>query len=275
MRTTFEPSLHHSGIQRYQLRGLAAIGILTLALSACGTGVTEEPADTAPTISIASTTSTVDPEMDTEDGVHEHTEGGTEWLGNAVPTIEVEIVGDAATGWTVTAVIGDSFTFGSPDDTTHQAGVGHAHLVIDGHVAQMIYEPTAAIETLEPGMHTIEVRLASSDHSDYLLDGEFIAGMTVLEVLGDIDPADVTVEASFADGVVTAPSDRVAVALGDIVEIVISSDVAEEIHVHGYDIVLDVGAGESVILRFTAEVPGIFEVELEESGLLLLELIIS
>ena len=46
-------------------------------------------------------------------------------------------------------------------------------------------------------------------------------------------------------------------------------------HAHGYDIFLDLIAGQEDVLRFTANVPGIFEVELEGTGLLLLELEVS
>ena len=74
---------------------------------------------------------------------------------------------------------------------------------------------------------------------------------------------------------VTTDSQRVDVKIGDVVEIMVSSDVAEEMHLHGYDIVQDVPAGGSATLRFTAEVPGIFEVELENSLTTILELVIS
>ena len=50
---------------------------------------------------------------------------------------------------------------------------------------------------------------------------------------------------------------------------------AEEIHVHGYDVIRSVTAGGSATLRFEADAPGIWEVELEESGELLFELTVS
>ena len=45
-----------------------------------------------------------------------------------------------------------------------------------------------------------------------------------------------------------------------------TSDVADEIHFHGYDISRDVTAGGTVRLPFTATIPGRFEVELEGKG---------
>jgi hypothetical protein len=53
---------------------------------------------------------------------------------------------------------------------------------------------------------------------------------------------------------------------GDQVRFKVDSDVADEIHVHGYDLMKDVPAGGSVSFSFPAEIEGIFEVELEERG---------
>jgi hypothetical protein len=50
---------------------------------------------------------------------------------------------------------------------------------------------------------------------------------------------------------------------GDEIEFTVDSDVADEIHVHGYDLMKDVPAGGSVSFSFPAEIEGIFEVELE------------
>jgi len=50
---------------------------------------------------------------------------------------------------------------------------------------------------------------------------------------------------------------------GDQVRFTVDSDVADEVHVHGYDLMKDVPAGGSVSFSFPAEIEGIFEVELE------------
>jgi hypothetical protein len=50
---------------------------------------------------------------------------------------------------------------------------------------------------------------------------------------------------------------------GDQIRFEVDSDVADEIHVHGYDLMKDVPAGGSVSFSFPAEIEGIFEVELE------------
>ena len=51
---------------------------------------------------------------------------------------------------------------------------------------------------------------------------------------------------------------------GEEVRFKVRSDVADEIHVHGYDLMEDVKAGGTVSFDFPAEIEGIFEVELEE-----------
>jgi hypothetical protein len=53
---------------------------------------------------------------------------------------------------------------------------------------------------------------------------------------------------------------------GDEIRFEVKSDVAEEVHVHGYDLMQDVPAGGTVSFDFPAELEGIFEVELEGAG---------
>lgn len=63
-----------------------------------------------------------------------------------------------------------------------------------------------------------------------------------------------------------------AVEVGARVVLVITSDIADEVHVHGYDLVVALGPGEPTTLTFAADKPGIWEVELHDAGNLLLEL---
>jgi hypothetical protein len=50
---------------------------------------------------------------------------------------------------------------------------------------------------------------------------------------------------------------------GDQIQFRVKSDVAEEVHFHGYDVMKDVAAGGTVSFSVPAELEGIFEVELE------------
>ena len=60
---------------------------------------------------------------------------------------------------------------------------------------------------------------------------------------------------------------RESVGKGDRVVLAVTSDVADEVHLHGYDISRDVEAGRTVRIAFRATLPGRFEVELEGRGI--------
>lgn len=79
------------------------------------------------------------------------------------------------------------------------------------------------------------------------------------------------IDVRVAEGQVQGPG-RVAVPLGGSVVLHVTSDVADEVHVHGYDLTEEVAAGGTATLSFAADIPGVFEVELEERHLRLLEL---
>ncbi len=82
------------------------------------------------------------------------------------------------------------------------------------------------------------------------------------------------VDITVASGDVTGGG-RKKISLGDTVTLRVTSDVADEIHLHGYDIMVDVAAGETADLTFDATIPGVFEAELENEGIKLVELEIS
>jgi len=82
----------------------------------------------------------------------------------------------------------------------------------------------------------------------------------------------VLVEAKVTGSNVETASKRVRVDLGQKVRVQVEADRAEEVHVHGYDLKGDVAPGKPAVIDFTANVPGVFEVELEESSLKLFEL---
>ena len=71
------------------------------------------------------------------------------------------------------------------------------------------------------------------------------------------------VQHAFRGGEVTGNA-REQVKRGESVRLVVSSDVAEEVHVHGYDKRVDVPANGTAELSFVADIPGVFEVELEQ-----------
>lgn len=77
------------------------------------------------------------------------------------------------------------------------------------------------------------------------------------------------IEVVVSGGEVTGDG-RVQVPLGEEVTLRVTADVVDEVHVHGYDLLAPVAPGEPAELVFTADVPGIFEVELESGHQLIL-----
>jgi hypothetical protein len=59
---------------------------------------------------------------------------------------------------------------------------------------------------------------------------------------------------------------------GDQIRFRVSSNQADEVHVHGYDVEEEIPAGGSAMLSFPAEIEGIFEVELHGSETQIAEL---
>jgi len=80
------------------------------------------------------------------------------------------------------------------------------------------------------------------------------------------------IEATISGGAVQTDSERVEVELGKTVRLVVLSDANDELHVHGYELKRPVTAGKELMLEFVADIPGVFEVELEGAGLPLFEL---
>jgi hypothetical protein len=62
---------------------------------------------------------------------------------------------------------------------------------------------------------------------------------------------------------------------GEEVRFKVDSDVSDEVHMHGYDIMKDVKAGGSVSFDFPATIEGVFEAELEGRKEQILELTVN
>jgi FtsP/CotA-like multicopper oxidase with cupredoxin domain len=64
----------------------------------------------------------------------------------------------------------------------------------------------------------------------------------------------------------------ISVNKGDTVRFDVTSDTPESVHLHGYDVEKPVAPGSPARYRFTANIEGIFEVELEGAGVQLIRL---
>ena len=87
--------------------------------------------------------------------------------------------------------------------------------------------------------------------------------------------ADQRIEVQVSGGRVHGDTGRVPVAAGSHVTLVVNSDVADEVHVHGYDVEQELSPGQPAEIVLDATIPGVFEVELHEAGTTLLSLQVS
>jgi hypothetical protein len=83
------------------------------------------------------------------------------------------------------------------------------------------------------------------------------------------------VRVTVVDGAPRGGIVRASVDEGERVVLAVTSDVADEVHLHGYDLSRALPAGGSVRITFTATLPGRFEVELEERGAPIAELTVE
>lgn len=86
-------------------------------------------------------------------------------------------------------------------------------------------------------------------------------------------PQEVTVEVKNAEpvgGIV-----RADIKQGTEVMLMVTSDVEDEVHVHGYDLSAEVAPGQPAHISFLADIAGEFEVELEERTVPIAELTVA
>jgi hypothetical protein len=78
-----------------------------------------------------------------------------------------------------------------------------------------------------------------------------------------------------ADGNATPSAERVEVKVGTIVEITVTSDAEDVLHVHGYDKELTVVPSTPRTLTFLADQTGRFEIEFHELDKLVYQLVVT
>ncbi len=248
-----------------------SLAVIVLALSVAACAAPDPVLQPEPGVTVMEDGMSHDGAMGDEHGDHDHGDAQSmEWDGGAAPEISIEVTGDNERGWTVSTSI-TNYTLADMTAADHVPGEGHAHIWLDGQVITMISEPTVVIPTLDPGTHEIIVTLSSNTHMEYTRGGERLMARTTIEVEGTVSDHPV-ITIAIADGVVSVDDERPRVSLGDQVELRITADVADEVHVHGYDAMGALEPGIETIVRFTADIPGIFEVELESAGTHLLDL---
>jgi len=213
-----------------------------------------------------------------------------------IPTIELSATVDPKSGWNLFADI-DSFAF-APDQAGFDPkdGEGHAHLHVDGEKVARLYGPWWHLDGLSAGAHEVTVELTTNNHVPLAHNGKPISSTVTIEVSDDVAvddhshsehdgdaamlldmdaaDADVVIDLSVNDGSVTIDSNRFEVEEGQTVGIIATSDEADKIHVHGYEVLISVSDEAPVDVAFTADQSGVFEVELEDTGLFLFEILV-
>jgi hypothetical protein len=82
----------------------------------------------------------------------------------------------------------------------------------------------------------------------------------------------VEISVAVTDGMVEPKPRRVEVARDSQVRLIVTSDVDDELHVHGYEVEAELEAGRPTTVELVADQTGIFEVETHETELELLQL---
>ncbi|RQX03983.1 hypothetical protein [Micromonospora inaquosa] len=87
-------------------------------------------------------------------------------------------------------------------------------------------------------------------------------------------PVDQEITVTIAKGRVDPPTGRITVSKGKLIRITVTSDVSDELHVHGYDVGARLPAGTPGSVEFRADQTGLFEVETHDSELVLFQLVV-
>jgi hypothetical protein len=96
-------------------------------------------------------------------------------------------------------------------------------------------------------------------------DGSGSAGATTTTAATTTTrPATPVIEVRVAGGKVQGGVRRERVRRGATVVLRVVADVTDHVHLHGYDRMADVAPGKPGEIRFTADLPGVWEVELED-----------
>ncbi len=225
---------------------------------------------------------------------HSHGADPVEVEGFPAPEATVTVVKDPKSGWNLSVDLANFEITPAASGLDRVDGEGHLHLSIDGDRQTRLYGTDWHIPSLTEGRHEVAVEFSHNDHVPYGIDGEPLRAVTIVEVsaedasdgamgggmeMADEASADIVIPITLSGGEVTIggadASTRVEVPLGSVVALQVTSDVADEVHLHGYDFFADVAPGEIGMLVFEASIPGLFEAELEGSGTLLAEIQVS
>ena len=80
-----------------------------------------------------------------------------------------------------------------------------------------------------------------------------------------------TIEVAVSDGTVSPPPSQVDLAVGEALRLVVTSDTDSEVDAHGFDVIEPAPAGTPIVMELRGTAPGLYDVELHDPDLLLLQ----
>ena len=260
---------------------LAILGLLT---TACGNN---DDAALAPPTAESTVDHSEGKAMEGVDDGHDHTHDHhdhdelMEVDYEPVPTIELRTHLDPASGVNL-EVITTGFTLAPERASTDPVdGEGHFHIYVDGVKLRRLYAHWAHVDLKEPGDYEIRVELSANNHATLAVNGQKLEATAFVNIPGAVedpepmemdDGAGTTIELEVAGGKPVDGVQRHRIDPGDAVTIVVTGDTADELHIHGYDLVVRFAPGQPGSITFEANIPGIFEVETHHRGDLVMEL---
>ncbi len=137
----------------------------------------------------------------------------------------------------------------------------------------------AAVTTSEPGPSAVTAPPAPSttigtSSAPTSTAVAAVAHTTTVPPTTVADPAGVVIDLTITDGSVEGGVRREPVRIGETVTLRVSGNTSGEVHIHGYDLYIDLDDGRGQLM-FEASIPGVFEVELEGTHTLVLQMEVS
>ena len=279
---------------------VAVLSLVTLFAAACGT--IEEKTEDIPVVTVMDhdemTEDTMDEDAMDEDAMdhdamdedamdhdamdedamdHDHGELVDVSGLDSPPTVSVTAVADGNGGAVLEIEVSNFTLVPVSPPVAHQPGQGHAHVYVDGASVAMVHETTVAIDDLTDGHHNIRVTLATNDHREYAIKEKAIAASTSVMVTGGQSAvmADHEITLEIMGGEIMGGIQRLEMSTGEVVAITVTSDIDELLHIHAYDLTLELMAGMPATLLVEANIPGVFEGELHHAGFQVLSLEVS
>ncbi|MGA1474568.1 MAG: hypothetical protein ACO4AI_05250 [Prochlorothrix sp.] len=104
-----------------------------------------------------------------------------------LPTVGLKVHRDPGQGWNLEVQL-ENFAF-TPQNIGRSSlsTEGHAHLYVNGEKITRLYGTWHHLPSLPPGRHTIKVNLNTNDHEVLTHQGQEIAAIALIEVLGEAD----------------------------------------------------------------------------------------